>query len=263
MLSKEQAAELRAQITSHLDDALADDSSDIDVRIALKDLGTPRQVVAEALKANPVPVGIRALRRLKRVRWWVWVILVVIVGVAGTGIYLVTSYVGAPPLTLGSGIATWWSPYDAAHQVSSTANDQQQTTVDVRQGATHGFVVTVWNPSDVTQTVLGAAPDQVAMVGGPLDVTVSTTCATLCDYDFRSLRYATDVSIPPGGYRLLRLLWTSNACNVAPDSSMDQTSVDLEVSVGGFIRTETIDFQQGFALAGTTASYKGCTSSST
>jgi hypothetical protein len=70
-----QDRELREQITAHLDEALAPDATDAEVRAELGRLGSPRSLAAAA--AGPVrPAGWRRPRNwLGHVRWWIWVTL--------------------------------------------------------------------------------------------------------------------------------------------------------------------------------------------
>ena len=67
----------------------------------------------------------------------------------------------------------WWYPQDGAREVFTQADGAQQTTVPIREGQQQGYVVTVYNPSGWTQTVLGAAPDSGSAPGSPEDAQVS------------------------------------------------------------------------------------------
>jgi uncharacterized membrane protein len=111
------ARELRQQITAHLDEALPRGADDQDVAAALRRLGSPADLAAEAGAAvparRPEAIRITARSRLARVGTRSWIRLgaaVVAVGIVAG--YLVF-YLAAGSLEVGPQ-SLWWYPQDSA-----------------------------------------------------------------------------------------------------------------------------------------------------
>jgi len=247
-----QAGELREQIRAHLEDALRVDPDEAEVAEVMRRLGAPSDVVADAAAGAapvaPTPTRMeRPRRRLPRPGWPVWTAiagLVVLVGsVAGYGIAVAT----APALVANGGGSSWWFAPDRARQVNVEADGRAQSTVPIRSGQRQGFVVTVENPGDWTETILGAAPGVIGPGGPGLTIGVSTM-----DPDghlFPPNVYVSPGAIPPHQSRVLRILWTSTSCLMSGGSQgIDQ--IALRVRVGWFTRTEVVALDQGWALSG-------------
>ncbi len=172
---------------------------------------------------------------------------------------LATSYsvvmLTAPPIE-NNGAFSWWYPRDIARETWTEADGAQQTTVPIRSGQQQGFVITVDNPSNWTQTVLGAVPDS----GSPGAPTAQIGVATADPYHgggvFLPLTYALPESIPPHQTRALRVMWISTTCLIR-GSSQGIDRLILRVRVGVFTRTEVIPLDQGVYLSG--PSQGGCT----
>ena len=170
--------------------------------------------------------------------------MVVVCAVLGYGV----AAAAAAPVQF-NGAASWWYARDSARAVYTEADGAQQTTVPIRSGRQQGFVITVDNPSDWTQTVLGP----VAGDDSPGSLHVQIGVATADPYHgggvFRPLTYALPESIPPHQTRALRVLWTSTTCLVK-GSSEGVDRLSLRVRVGWITRTEVVQLDQGWFLAG-------------
>ncbi len=265
VLPRDRATELREQITSHLFEALPESPTDEDVSGALAELGPVETVVSEAVRGVRVGPARRLFVRLRRIRWWWWVLLGVFLAGGGTLIGLVVSWETSAPLGFYSGLYTWWGP-NVHHEVNSSANGQDQSTIAVEPGKTQGFVVQITNLGPWAQTVLGVAstvagpmdvPSPIVGPGGGLEhITVSSACGRdECGHIY-SLTYRSTVTVPPGQTRLLRVLWRPKKCWMSPGAVGIQSEVSLKVRVGWVTRTEVIQLPQGFALAGTSS--EGC-----
>jgi hypothetical protein len=247
-LPPERARELREQITAHLYDALPADASDQEAAAALRRLGSPTELAAEAAPP-PIPVvpashGWRS--RLRRPGWRSAVLIAAAAVCGGYGIAVVT----AAPIQLGD-TSAWWYAQDSARAVSTQADGRQQSTVPIRSGQQQGFVITVYNPSNWAQTVLGPAADFIGP-GGP-DVQIGVTGPNLSIERgggvFHPLSYSLPVSIPPHQTRALRVLWTSTAC-LAKGTEQEISQLSIRVRVGWLTRTEVVQLNQAWALSG-------------
>jgi hypothetical protein len=158
--------------------------------------------------------------------------------------------VTAAPIQLGD-VSAWWYAQDSARAVSTQADDGQQSTVPIRSGQQQGFVITVYNPSNWTQTVLGPAADFIGP-GGP-DVQIGVAGPNLSIERgggvFHPLSYRLPVSIPPHQTRALRVLWTSTAC-LAKGTEQKISQLSIRVRVGWLTRTEVVQLNQAWALSG-------------
>jgi hypothetical protein len=249
-LPAEEARELREQITAHLDDALRPGSDDQEVVLTLLQLGSPSNLAAEASAGTAG--GGRRPRRARlgwpRLGWLGWTLtagaVVIVAAVSG---YLIAVDTAAP-IQFASA-STWWFPRDSARAVDTQADGAEQTAIPIRSGQEQGFAITVDNPSDWTQTVLGPA----GYGNSPGSLTAQISVAT-ADPDhgggvFLPLHYKLPESIPPHQTRALRVLWTSTAC-LGKGGSQGINKVTLRVRVGTFTRTETIQLPEGFFVSG-------------
>jgi hypothetical protein len=272
ILPAKRARELREQVTAHLDEALSPDADDEAVEEVLAHLGTAREVVAEATRAEPIPVRRKLRARVRRFRWWTWAaigVVVLLLGAGGVVIGFAVSMASAPSLTFTGGVFStygWWSAQDEQAATTTSADGLQQTTVPTRPGKQQGFYVTIYNPSGWSQTVLGVPS---TWDGGPsgnaMYVAVSTTSF---DWDnetnhvlqrnfAQNLEYTIDGVVPPHRYAVLRVLWTSTPCFIQTGGSGVVTQITLEVRVGWGDRTESfLNLPVGFALS--TSGVKGC-----
>ena len=266
-LPADQARELREQIVEHLDDALNADASDQRVTEVLTALGSPADLVAEALPEGArvtgqdqngaaVPGSTRqeahgrsrnVLRSLARMSWHKKIALValalLVIIPAGYGIALGT----APALELGAGGYGWWSLGPSLHVVNTTADGHSQTTIPVRSGQRQGILITVYNPSDWTQTIVGvtdwpyslANPRVAASLHNPYGHGVA----------FPPALYIASAAIPPRQARVVRLTWTSEIC-LWRGGSIILDNLTLRVRVGWFTESQNVNLGQGWALAG-------------
>jgi hypothetical protein len=255
-----EARELKEQITAHLEDALPADASDEQIAAVLSRLGSPAELAADAGPPSVTPLaalglaGVWLRRRLAQVPRRTWTVagaIVVLAGIASG--YLI--YYGAPGSLQVTGDAGWWYRRDYVRAVDTTADNANQTTVPVRFGQRQGFFISIYNPTGVTQTILGPAygpnvpRDSLGMGVGQIGVSVPNRNIDRGG-STRNIRFTLPGVIPPHQIRLIRVLWTSNACMVAGGTgSIDQLS--LQVRTGWFSRTEIIPLDQAWALAGT------------
>jgi hypothetical protein len=250
----ERAAELREQVAAHLDEALPPGASDAEVATALRRFGEPAELAAESAPA--------VTSRVRRIRPRTWIMAGAAVVVAGAvAAYLIITLTAA---TLEAGeVATWWFPQDVSHRVDAPFGDLTQTTVPIRYGQQQGYVVGLYNPSNVTETVV--ADGSVGTLGWdnlgggrPARVAVSARYWEPPDslgYGLvHRVRYVTPGAIPPHQTRLVRVLWTSSSgtCLAASDNARIETLL-LRVRVGLFTRTQSIPLSQVFNIRGVPA----------
>jgi hypothetical protein len=246
-LPAEEARELREQITAHLDDALRPDSDDQEVALTLLQLGSPSNLAAEA-SAGGAQRSRRARRGWPRLgrRGWTLTAGAVIIVAAVSG-YIIAVDTAAPIQVANA--SSWWFPRDSARAVDTQADGAEQTAIPIRSGQEQGFAITVHNPSDWTQTVLGPA----GYGNSPGSLTAQIGVATADPYHgggvFLPLHYKLPESIPPHQTRALRVLWTSTFC-LGKGGSQGINQVTLRVRVGTFTRTETIQLPEGFFVSG-------------
>jgi hypothetical protein len=252
------AKELREQIAAHLDDELAPGATDDEVADALRRLGTPAELAAEA-RSNRAPVVTAAdavhwvWSAIVRRTWKFWTVLSALVLLASGIAWYVVSVENAPALNVVQ--VSWWYKQDQIHQVSSNAEDSRQSTVPLRPGQRQGYYVLIWNDSRWTQTVTGYAPGSDPAPGvcpnGNFEFNVSTSNAIGHTTAPGSLRYGLPVSIPPDQARFIRVLWVSaGSCSgKGGESGTDQ--MELTVRIGWTTRTEIIPLPVGMYLLDT------------
>lgn len=250
VLPADQAAELREQITAHLDDALPPDANEEVVTSVLDRLGQPGNLAAEAAAAadgrsSQVTNGPRA--RKTRLRWRVWspVGLVVALVAVWAGYVVAMHSVGALRV---HGSSAWWYPHDNARQVVSRADGIAQTTVPVRSGKRQGYVIDIYNPSNWTQTVLGEAYGREYQSPGAPTAQFAVSAQTVGRQDFHSAGYNLPGVIPPHQTRAIRVMWVSTEC--MPPGQEIEDSLLLKVRIGWVTRQEVIALNPAWALAG-------------
>lgn len=252
-----QARELTEQITAHLDDALGPGSSDQEIAAVLRRLGSPADLAAEASAGAGVPDaaapgtapqggGVQLRLRWPRLGWRRWAMIGAALALVGTAAGYWIAMATAPALQFGTSYA-WWYPQDRSRAVDTQADGAQQTTIPIRSGQQQGYVVTVYNPSGWTQTVLGAAPDSGSAPGNPENALVSV--ATSDPNVFPPPNYALPESIPPYQSRAVRVMWVSTVCLEA-GSAEGTDQLTLRVRVGWLTRTEVIQLPEGFYVSG-------------
>jgi hypothetical protein len=253
-----QASELTEQITAHLDDALAPDTGDEEVTAVLLRLGHPADLAAEAaasaaagnVAAGNVAAGNVARqpgRRRHRLRWRGWTAIGATVAVAAAIIGYVVVVKSAAPIQ-ARGPSSWWFRQDVARATYAQADGARQTSVPIRSGHMQGLAITLYNPTDWTQTILGQWDGSNAPGNAERS---RITVATSSGRDFRSLRYARPGTIPPHQSRWVRLLWISNAC-LDKGTGQGNDGLALQVRVGGLDRVENISLRQGWYVMGPT-----------
>src|SRR5262249_56424872 len=104
-------------------------------------------------------------RRLPRLRRRTWALIAVAVILAGAVTGYVAAAAVAAPLQF-AGASSWWYARDSARAVDTSADGAEQTTVPIRSGQRQGFVVSIYNPTPWTQTVLGLPAGYLGL-GGP------------------------------------------------------------------------------------------------
>ncbi len=251
-LPSKKAVELRQQITAHLQDALPRAAPDDEVATLLSRLGPPAELAADAAAgAAPQPRQTVVMRRLgarlRRARWQSWVVAVVIALVLAAGLGRLVQFATAPLLQPGGGYG-WVYATDSNREVDTQADGAEQTTVPIRSGQLQGLVITVTNPSDFTETVLGLAPGSI-----PFGKAFARVSEPNPEIDIGGMlanaRYVLSEDVPPGQFRMVEVLWRSSLC-LARGAQTGIEQVQLRVRVGWLVRTDTIPLFQGFYLSG-------------
>jgi len=245
------ARELKEQITAHLDDALPPDADRALVGQVLRRLGSPAELAADVGQT-----GSWLRRRLAHVSPRGWIAFAVTAVLVGTATFYLIP--GEPPayrpLQFGGG-AAWWYPQDYTHEHDSEADGATQSTVPVRPGQRQGIVITIYNPTDVTQTVLGPGDnadngfwDSLGFQPGQVRVSVPNLNVDGGGMT-RNIRFIIPGVIPPHQYRELRVIWVSNACSShGGGASFD--ALALRVRVGWFTKIETVPLGQAWGISG-------------
>lgn len=255
-----QARDLREQISAHLEDVLPPEATDEQVAEALAYLGSPAFLAAEARGVVPAPGPARATSAFRallvsiRPRTWIIACLIVIAAAAAGRVCDHYLSAGSMTYTLAGG---WWYSQDAAHQQIVVTNTATQNTTPIRSGQRQGYIVSILNPTNVTQTIVGDASGTSGWNSpgsGSVQITVSTSYSDIAngfagEVVARHLKFsALPVSIPPLQTRIVRVLWTSDLCLSANETNGINV-LYLRVRVGWFTRTESIPMQE-WALAG-------------
>jgi hypothetical protein len=259
-----QARELKDQIIAHLDDALPADADDQQVAVVLTRLGTPADLTAEArpalgrtLRAAIVVAARRGWASVAAARLRTKILAGLTVLLLAAGATYLNVQVSAPLIQF-AGSSGWWYSQDSMHEVDTSADGAQQSTVPIRSGHRQAFAIGIENPSNFTETIIGpvgglnppwdspnggfgraqigvSVPDREIANGGMIDNVAFTLLPA---------------SIPPHQYRLLRISWTSAICLEGNGSASGIDTLYLRVRVGWFTRTDIIPLPMAFALAG-------------
>jgi hypothetical protein len=255
-----QARELKEQLRAHLDEALPPEPSDQEVAAALARLGSAPELAAEAravagVTGTALPVN-GFWVRLARVRQRTWLIAgLIVILIAGAAKYA-DYYLSVAPLQYDNG-GDWWYKQDAAHQSIARTDTATQNTTLIRSGQRQGYLISIYNPTRVTQTIVGDASGPHIGWSNPgserEQITVSLSNADIGNgfagqTVARGVRFSVPVSIPPFQTRLVRVLWTSDLC-LSDVEGAGINRILLRVRVGWFTRTEIIP-QQGWYLTG-------------
>jgi hypothetical protein len=258
----EQAARLREHISAQLTESLPPDADDAAVAAALKLLGTPAELAAEATGAVQAG-GLKARRRLSVRAWFTslgWrrqtVLAVAAAVVIAAVAYEVVVQTAAPLVLEGS--AGWWFRADWSRAVETTADGASQTTVPIRSGQRQGYFVDLYNPSNLTQTILGPATgpgvpaDSIGSPTQAADVGVSAPNRIIDEggASFGGVKFVIPGVIPPHQLRAVRVLWTSTVCDEGTGSATGNDRLALRVRIGWIVRIEVIPLGEGWFVAG-------------
>ena len=261
-LEPEAAAELSEQLSAHIVEALPPGASDEVVAEVLAALGPPAMVAAEA--GPPWPeryrprqsLWRRAAIRARRAPLRAWLVIVPLALAACLGAGFLIFWQVQPSLGFYSGSYAWWYAVDGARDVRTQAADATQDTVPLRPGQLQGFAVLIYNPSDVTQRVLGA-PGYTISLGAPVPPQVAVAATTPWNLigEPHAVRYEVGGAIPPHSYRWVRVLWRSYRCYLNDvGGSQGSNELTVRVQLGWITRTEDIQLPTEFAVSGTKAS---------
>jgi len=259
-LPAEQARELKEQISAHLEEALRPGADDQEVAAALSELGSPAEIAAEARTAGGASVRTpsprKARTRSARVRGFIWVAVGLAVILAVAGARYADKYRSAAPLQYWNNTGDWWYPQDANHENIATADNATQNTASIRSGQRQGYVIAVYNPTNVTETVVGDASGETGW-NSPGSATEQLTVSrsyvdvangVVGENAAQNIRFGLPVSIPPLQMRLVRVLWTSDLC-LQKGEANGINVLYLRVRVGWFTKTEAIP-QEDWLLIG-------------
>jgi hypothetical protein len=242
------ARELKEQITAHLDDALPPDADRAQIGQVLRRLGSPADLAADVVRS-----GSWLRRWLARVSPRGWVAVVMVAALVGTAVFYLIPSKQPRPLQFG-GSSLWWYAQDDDHQRETQADGATQMTVPVRPGQRQGILINIYNPSDVTQTVLGPGTGvnefHDTMGVQPGQVRVSVPNANVGGGgETRNVRFILPAAIRPHQYRELRVIWVSNSCSQAGGGPV-LDSLTLRVRIGSLIKTEIIRLGTAYATFG-------------
>ena len=199
----------------------------------------PARAAARARAASPTG------RRRRHLRWWGWTAIGTTVAAAAAIIgYVIVAKSVAPIQARGP--SSWWFRQDVERATYAEADGARQTAVPIRSGQMQGLAVTLYNPTDWTQTILGQWDGSNAPGNAERS---RITVATSSGRDFRSLRYTRPGTIPPHQSRWVRLMWISNAC-LDKGTGQGNDGLALQVRVGGLDRVENISLRQGWYVMG-------------
>lgn len=241
-----QAADLKEQISAHLDDDLSPDADDETIADVLARLGPPGELVAAPTGPTAAALAARRARR-RRIRNTSIFLAIVALAAAAWPSYVAAMH-GVGSLQ-ARGASAWWYPQDTARQVRTEADGIVQLTIPVRSGQWQGFVVDVYNPSDLSQTVLGPASGN-GSPGSPYgQVAVSTREVRGGAAALRAAAYGLPEVIPPHQSRAIRLMWVSIVCDERGGGEIDGDFM-LQVRVGWVTRTEVVNLNPTWAVYG-------------
>jgi hypothetical protein len=209
------ADDLRDQVREHLQDALGPDATDAEIEAVLTRLGPPVDLVGESVADStqtdvlPVRPSRSAWLQRRTWRWWVGLAMAIVLAIAGTTVWTVERSVAG--VQLNCEVCDWYTPVDLAHRKFShpsdpdVPSDEQQLTVPLRIGTPQDFVFTVWNPSGLTQRLIGGPIDTGPGASFPrASLSFSTADPnTVNGYPDR-LTYRSSVWISPHSSRLVR-----------------------------------------------------------
>ncbi len=264
------AAELAEQIRAHLEEALPPGADDQTVMKVLAALG-PASLVAEAAGRDAATDAglsrsarprealsrriVRSARKVPITGWLVIAALTIVIGLpSGTLIYWRTQ----SSLQFLDTYA-WWNSIDGQRAVTTQAADATQDTVPIRPGQIQGFAINVYNPSDMTQVIIGSADHISPGAPVPPQIAVSTTGTPRQIGEPHWVTYRIGGPIPPHSYRWVRVLWRSYYCfQEGAGSSLGFTDLHFRVRVGWITRTEEIQLPTELAVGGTAATARHC-----
>ncbi len=146
------------------------------------------------------------------------------------------------------GPSSWWFRQDVARATYAEADGARQTTVPIRSGQLQGLVVTLYNPTDRTQTILGQwqgsnAPAMPGARGSPWPPRDQRETSGPCGTSGPAPSRPTS----PGG---CGLMWISNACLEGKGTSQGNDELRLQVRIGWADRVENIPLRQGWFVSG-------------
>jgi hypothetical protein len=257
-LEPEAAAELSEQLTAHIVEALPSDASHEMVVEVLAALGPPTAVAAEAGPPWPQrnrprqPLWRRIAIRAKRTSLRAWLVIVPLTLAACLAAGTLIFWQVQPSLAFDGGSYAWWYPIDSARNVTTQAGNATQDTVPLRPGQLQGFAITIYNPSDLTQRILGP-PSNAISDGAPVppQIAVALTPWKL-QGEPHAVRYQIGGVIPPHSYGWVRVLWRSYRCYLNGVGSWQGNNVlTVRVRVGWVTRTEDIQLPTMFAVSAT------------
>lgn len=251
-----QASELTEQITSHLDESLGPGITDEQIASVLTRLGRPADLAAEA---RPEPAGQpdqrdpqaqpgRRRLRWPRLGWRRWTAIAVVVVAVSLAASYVISMATAAPIEL-SDDSGWWAPWHPGPETDTQADQKQLSTVPIRSGHRQGFFITVINPSDWPETVIGVAPGQESPGSRGASIGVSPMNLDRGGFPTWHLRFYLPFTIQPQQSRALRVGWISDIC-LRKGQTHGIGQLALRVRIGWFTRTDVIQLPNGFYLSG-------------
>ena len=211
---------MRAELLAHLEEVLAPTADDDHAAAAVTKLGSPRDIVAEALGTNRPRPWLRRVRR----RTWLWAALVVVVvgtGVAALVIALLPAQMPSPVDVDGFGVASFGRRRDQPRESGRRGERAQHQP---RSWQRQGFLLEFYNGTSVTQTLIGLRPGAFVFGGQNRDYRLEFAKAgQIPDWDHASYRPG-PVDIAPNQSVDARLSWDQRMCPRRPTRLDDGSS---------------------------------------
>lgn len=230
----------------------------------------PDRLAADAITADSITeMSSAAILRvlLARVRRRTWLIAggIVVILVAGpiAAWSVAGPYRDAASLEYDGGVGDWWFQQDASHEHVSMADKMTENEAPLRCGQRQGYVISLYNPTGKTQTIVGDAASAYTSWNNPgpdtEQLAVSTAFQDLgggvTGSDNTLTFKALPADIPPFQTRIIRVMWTTTG---GGDYVIDKLA--LRVRVGWFTRTEVIPQEAWLLTVPGSTVYTNCSS---
>jgi hypothetical protein len=243
------AGELRAQVREHLSEAIGRGADRGEIKRVLGHLGSPSDVVTEGLAVSPdqpttgTSSDRRGFGRQLRPLVALLLALLLVLGAAQVIRSQIRDHVAALETT---GRFMWLYPQDRDRARFVPGFDGGVLNqIPIRSGQRQGFIISVYNPSRFTQTILGSVPGWGQIGGWGFSAAVSSTAPNQAPArSLTNLVFRSQGVIPPHQSRFVRIDWLSTNC-IEGAGSENETSFLLRVRRFGAVRSENLALTSG------------------